>query len=68
MSVYFYCGHIERIGSSEKIGSFSGVVTASNAVTAYECAQERRMQEIKSVTELSCAGFSAIFHKFEKVE
>lgn len=68
MSVYFYCGHVERCGSTESAGSFCGVVSATDAISAYEHAMHEQLKAIKEITDSCGANFSVIFDKFEKVE
>lgn len=68
MSVYFYCGHIERQGSVVSVGRFCGLSIGTDAVSAYEDAMRAQVKEIQSITESGAFNLYVIFDKFEKVE
>lgn len=68
MSVYFYCGHIERQGSVASVGSFCGLSIGTDAVSAFEDAKRTQLKEIKSITESGAFNYYVVFDKFEKVE
>ncbi len=68
MSVYFYCGHIERQGSVASVGSFCGLSIGTDAVSAFEDANRTQLKEIKSITESGAFNYYVVFDKFEKVE
>lgn len=68
MSVYFYCGHIERHGSVDSVGTFCGLSVGPDAVSAYEDAMRAQVKEIQSITNGGAFTVSVIFDKFEKVE
>lgn len=68
MSVYFYCGHIERYGSVDSVGTFCGLSVGPDAVSAYEDAMRAQVKEIQSITNGGAFTVSVIFDKFEKVE
>lgn len=44
MSVYFYCGRVERQGSVASVGSFCGLSIGTDAVSAYEDAMRAHMR------------------------
>lgn len=50
MSVYFYCGHVERQGSVASVGSFCGLSVGPDAVVAYEDAMRAQVKEMQSIT------------------
>lgn len=68
MSVYFYCGHVERQGIVASVGSFCGLSIGTDAVSAYEDAMRAQVKEIQAITESGAFNLSVIFDKFEKVE
>lgn len=50
MSVYFYCGHVERQGIVASVGSFCGLSVGPDAVVAYEDAMRVQVKEMQSIT------------------